>query len=72
MVSYVGVFEHPFHTTSGDTGKYELRLPPGKYEIAAWHEKFGEQVASVEVAANASARTRFQVFRRPIQVTFSL
>jgi plastocyanin len=65
MVSYVGVFEHPFHTTSGETGKYELRLPPGKYEIAAWHEKFGEQVASVEVAANASAELDFKFSAAP-------
>jgi plastocyanin len=60
MVAYAGVFEHPFHTTSGDTGKYELRLPPGKYEIVAWHEKFGEQVASVEVSANASVSQDFK------------
>jgi len=59
MVAYAGVFEHPFHTTSGDTGKYELRLPPGKYEVVAWHEKFGEQAASVEVAANASVEQDF-------------
>jgi plastocyanin len=60
MVSYAGVFEHPFHTTTGDTGKYELRLPPGKYEIVAWHEKFGEQVASVEVAENGSVDRDFK------------
>ena len=26
-----GVFEHPFHMTSNNGGKYELRLPSGKY-----------------------------------------
>jgi hypothetical protein len=49
MVAYAGVFEHPFHTTSGETGKYELKLPPGKYEIVAWHPKYGEQKSAVEV-----------------------
>jgi len=65
MVAYAGVFEHPFHTTSGDTGKYELRLPPGKYEIVAWHEKFGEQAASIEVAANASVERDFKFSASP-------
>ena len=60
MVAYAGVFEHPFHTTSGDSGRYELRLPPGQYEIAAWHEKFGEQVATVEVSVNASVEQDFK------------
>ena len=39
MGAWVAVFNHPFHTTSGEAGTYELKLPPGKYEIAAWHEK---------------------------------
>ena len=59
MASYVGVFEHPFHTTTGETGKFELRLPPGKYELVAWHERLGEQVSSLEVAANSSREVNF-------------
>lgn len=66
MASYAGVFEHPFHTTSGESGKYELRLPPGKYELVAWHEKFGEQVSSFEVAANSSHELNFS-FSLPAQ-----
>jgi hypothetical protein len=60
MIAYAGVFEHPFHTTSGDTGTYELRLPPGKFEIVAWHEKFGEQAASIEGAPNAMVELDFK------------
>jgi plastocyanin len=59
MVSYAGVFAHPFHTTSGALGEYELRLPPGKYEIAAWHEKYGESVSTIEVTANSAAELNF-------------
>jgi hypothetical protein len=30
--------------------RFELKVPPGKYEIAAWQEKFGEQTQTVEIA----------------------
>jgi hypothetical protein len=60
MIAYAGVFDHPFHTTSGDRGTYELRLPPGKYEIVAWHEKFREMVAFIDVLANDSLELNFQ------------
>jgi plastocyanin len=59
MHVWVGVFEHPFHATSGDFGNYEIKLPPGKYEIAAWHEKLGEKTKSVEVTGNGSVQLDF-------------
>jgi plastocyanin len=59
MTAYVGVFEHPFHTATGNTGSYELYLPPGKYEIVAWHEKFGEQVVSVDLSASTAIAKDF-------------
>jgi plastocyanin len=59
MGAFVGVFDHPFHTTSGMSGDYELRLPPGKYEIVAWHEKFGEKTQPVEVAENSKMELNF-------------
>jgi hypothetical protein len=52
MGMFVGVFEHPFHTVSKPAGTFELKLPPGKYEVTAWHEKFGPKTMTVEVAAN--------------------
>jgi len=60
MAAYAGVFDHPFHTTSGETGSYELRLPPGKYEIVAWHEKYGEQSSMTEVHENGAAELNFK------------
>jgi len=59
MGVWVGVFDHPFHSTTGDTGSYELKLPPGKYEIAAWHEKYGEKVTMIEVADKAQVELDF-------------
>jgi hypothetical protein len=43
MNSYVGVFDHPFHTVSTVGGAYEMQLPAGKFEVTAWHEEYGIQ-----------------------------
>jgi plastocyanin len=60
MAAYAGVFEHPFHTTSGESGSYELRLPAGKYEIVAWHEKYGEQSSRLDVQENGASELNFK------------
>lgn len=59
MGVWVAVFDHPFHSLSGDSGNYEIKLPPGKYEIAAWHEKLGEKVMSVDVSSSAQVKLDF-------------
>jgi len=52
MSAYVGVFTNPFFAVSGKDGKYKISgLPPGTYEIEAWHEKLGVQTTKVTVAA---------------------
>ncbi len=47
MLSWAGVFSHPFHAVTGADGTAALRLPPGEYEIAAWQEydKFARPAA---------------------------
>jgi plastocyanin len=48
MISYAGVVNHPYFGVTGDNGTFELKsVPPGKYKVSAWHEKFGEQVQEV-------------------------
>lgn len=42
MGAWIGVFDHPYHAVTGKGGNYEIKLPPGKYEVTAWHEKFPE------------------------------
>ncbi len=64
MKSYVGVLKHPFFAVSGDDGSFTIKgLPPGKYTIAAWHEKGGpngtERPMEVTVAANGTAKADF-------------
>jgi plastocyanin len=45
MSAYVGVFDHPYHSVTGEDGAFEIAtdgLKDGDYEIGAWHEKYKE------------------------------
>ena len=64
MKSYVGVLKHPFFAVTGEDGTFVIKgLPPGKYTVAAWHEKGGpngtEKPMEVTVAANGTAKADF-------------
>jgi hypothetical protein len=59
MGAFVGVFDHPFHTVSMKGGTFELKLPPGNYEITAWHEKYGKKTMMVQVADNDKKEVNF-------------
>jgi hypothetical protein len=40
MKAYAGAFSHDYFRVTGKDGMYELKdLPPGDYEIEAWHER---------------------------------
>jgi hypothetical protein len=49
--AYVAVLPHPFFAVTDTEGEFQLPLllPPGKYEIAAFHLKAGETVQQIEV-----------------------
>lgn len=60
MGAYAAVFTHPFFAVTGKDGTFELKgLPPGKYVIEAWHEKFGSQTATVEVGSGETKELDF-------------
>lgn len=61
MASYAGVLTHPFFAVTVDhesdggdkakRGTFEIaKVPAGEYEIAAWHETFGEVTQKITVA----------------------
>ena len=67
MSAYVGVLDNPFYSTTGDDGTFSIKdLPAGTYELAAWHEKYGEQVQKVTVA-DGEAKTIDFKFTRPAE-----
>ena len=48
--AYVSVFTHPFFAVSARDGSYQISgVPPGRYTIVAWHERFGEKTAEISV-----------------------
>ncbi len=56
MSSWIGAFDHPFFAVSGADGSFEIRgVPPGEYELEAWHELFGRVSAKAKLAANGIA-----------------
>lgn len=59
MQAHVGVFAHPFHGVTGDTGTVTMKLVAGNYEIEAWHPTLGPATQSVEVADNGQAEIVF-------------
>ena len=65
MGAYIGVFDHPCFSVSGDDGTYVISdLKPGEYVIEAWHEKLGSQTANVTVSDSSAAHQDF-TFKKP-------
>jgi len=60
MAAYVGVFSNPFFSVTGPDGKFKISgLPPGTYDVEAWHEKLGMKTTKVTVTAAKPAAANF-------------
>jgi plastocyanin len=67
MHSYMAVLSHPFFAVTKTDGKFTIaNLPPGTYEIEAWHEKLGTKKATVTVGASDTKQAGFK-FSAPTQ-----
>ena len=52
MSAFVLVFNHPFHTTTSDDGRYRLdNVPPGTYSVTVWHEGAARDSRSITIPA---------------------
>lgn len=61
MEAYIGVVDHPFHAVSAEDGSFSLDgLPPGEYELEAWHELYGTSTQMVTVPESGEAEVTFE------------
>ena len=55
MEAHLWVMDHPFFAVTDAEGNFAIAdLPPGNYEISAWHEKLGEQSQKITVRKGGS------------------
>lgn len=60
MRAYIAVLGRPFFAISDSNGAFTIKgLPPGEYEIEAWHEKYGAKTAKIKVSEKADAKADF-------------
>lgn len=60
MLAHIGVLPHPFYAVSASDGTFTIKgLPPGEYELEAWHERYGAKTLKVKVEAKTDARAEF-------------
>jgi hypothetical protein len=53
--AYLGVLDHPFFAVTDRNGAFTISgVPPGEYRLAAWHEKYGEQVVHISLEPSES------------------
>jgi len=60
MHGYFAVVNTSHATQSGEDGSFSLKgLPPGKYVVTAWHERFGTQSQEVTVGSGDTPKVNF-------------
>ena len=60
MRAYAVINDHPFFAVTGADGAFKLDgVPPGTYQLEAWHATLGTKTVDVVVKAGKSAKASF-------------
>jgi plastocyanin len=62
MSASILVFDHPYFAIPRADGTFSLDdLPPGTYQVSAWHERIGENTQEVRVDGGRAAAIEFSL-----------
>ena len=62
MLGWVAVMPNPFFGVTDANGVTKIEnVPPGKYNVEAWHETLGKQTKEVEVKAGQTAKVAIEM-----------
>ncbi len=62
MSALIRVFDHPFFAIPDAKGSFTIDgLPPGAYDVVAWHERVGEVTLAASVVAGRTAQLVFSL-----------
>lgn len=66
MRAYIVVLKTNHYDISKQNGSFTLPdLPPGKYQITAWHETYGTQTADITIAGTETKEVNFTFRAKP-------
>jgi hypothetical protein len=61
MNAYVGVVDNPYFAVTDHKGRFTLDgVPPGEYQVEAWHEKLGTLTAKLVVSDRGTPALDFK------------
>lgn len=62
MEAFVVVLQNPYFAVTGDDGSFKIeKVPPGKYTVVVWSEKYSTQKVEVEVEAGKASQLTFEL-----------
>lgn len=65
MSAYIVLVPHPFFAVTDANGAFQIDgLPPGNYQITAWHEALGTLQKSVQIDEGGAATVDFEILPR--------
>ena len=61
MRGFIGISKNPYQAVTGADGSFKIdNVPPGKYTIESWHEKYGTKKQDITVEDGKPAKVDFK------------